>query len=130
MARIVLGKRPETVSLTAQFEMLDGSKSGIKVEYKYRTRSEYAEFVKEFGERKGGSDASGADDPDAINIASWIKKLDEGRADFIMEIAQGWDLADEFNRENVVRLIDEFPAGADAIINTYRLACLEGRRGN
>lgn len=131
MAKISLGKRPETVTLPAKFEHLDGTKDAIKVTYRYRTRSEFAEFIdaraaaaKEAAEQ----DAAVADGE--FSLADVFTKQDEALVDHILEIAVGWDLAEPLDRESVTQLVAEYPAAATAIITTYRSACVEGRRGN
>lgn len=48
--------------------------------------------------------------------------------DFIMEIASGWDIeGEEFNKENVEKLVRYYPAAALALTGTY-LQALAGQR--
>ena len=52
------------------------------------------------------------------------------QAAIALKIANGWDLEDEFNLDNALKLCDELPAAATAIMQTYRAAIVEGRLGN
>ena len=51
-------------------------------------------------------------------------------AGYIMEIVDGWNLDEPFDLEAVTQLCDELPGMAAAIVDDYRAAVLEGRRGN
>jgi len=68
--------------------------------------------------------------PEAINFTFKHRKKGEFDAflkgakdlpdvDYIFEIALGWDLDDEFNRENVARLLENYHGAAQAITLTY-----------
>lgn len=39
--------------------------------------------------------------------------------DFISEITEGWALPDEFNRDNLDALLDNYPGALKAIVSTY-----------
>ncbi|BEH84617.1 tail length tape measure protein [Klebsiella phage EKq1] len=41
-------------------------------------------------------------------------------ADFVMEIASGWELQHEFNRENLITLFDNYPTAFTAISVGYQ----------
>lgn len=43
----------------------------------------------------------------------------EPQADYLMEIVDGWALPDEFNRENVVVLLKNYPRAFDSIGLSY-----------
>jgi Domain of unknown function (DUF1789). len=47
--------------------------------------------------------------------------------DVVMDVASAWELDDEFNAENVARLIDNYGGSAKAVWNTY-LRVLNGER--
>jgi hypothetical protein len=133
MARIKLGKKPETITLPAKFEHVDGSKDQIKVTYIYRTRAEFAEFVdarSDAAREKREAEPVVADPDERVGLKEILEATDESTVEYIMEIAKGWDLADEFSRETVAQLLQEYPSAAASIISTYRNACMEGRTGN
>lgn len=50
--------------------------------------------------------------------------------DAIQQIASGWDLAHEFNAENIGKLCNRYPAAGQAVGRAYRVAHAEGRLGN
>lgn len=134
MAKITLGNRPDTVSLKVKFEHLDGTKDSIRIDYIYRTRREFAEFVDEsIAQARALADQQPEPvlaEPVEHNQAQWFDRLDGGRADYIMQIAKGWDLPQPFDRDHVLRLVDEYPQAAEGIVQTYRQAIIEGRTGN
>lgn len=39
--------------------------------------------------------------------------------DFLLDITEGWALPDEFNRENLEVLLDNYPGAMKAIVSTY-----------
>jgi len=47
------------------------------------------------------------------------KALNEPQADYLMEIVDGWALPDEFNRDNVVVLLQNYPRAFDSIGLAY-----------
>lgn len=130
MAKITLGNRPDNVSLKVKFEHLDGTKDSIRIDYIYRTRREFAEFIDGNIAQARAESEPITTDPTDISQVQWIDKLDSSRADYIMQIVQGWDLLQPFNRTNVLLLIDEYPHVAEAIVQAYRQAISEGRTGN
>ncbi|HCI6019538.1 TPA: hypothetical protein NPN74_001580 [Klebsiella quasipneumoniae subsp. quasipneumoniae] len=50
--------------------------------------------------------------------------------DFITEIATGWALGDEFNRENLETLMNNYPGALKAITETYYRELLGNREKN
>ncbi|MBE4989803.1 hypothetical protein INF61_20495 [Enterobacter cloacae complex sp. P18RS] len=47
------------------------------------------------------------------------KAVIEPQADYLMEIVEGWALPDEFNRENVIVLLQNYPRAFDSIGMAY-----------
>jgi hypothetical protein len=125
MAKLQLGKAPTSFKRTVKIQQLDESFVTIELDFKYRTRTEYAELIDTILKPKDGKKAK-----DDISFADTIKELGEGTIDFILQICNGWDLEDEFNRENVAILVDQFPSASTEISDAYRLAILEGRIKN
>ncbi|MEQ4618322.1 MAG: phage tail assembly chaperone [Corticimicrobacter sp.] len=134
MAKVILGSRPDTVSLKVKFEHLDGTKDVIRIDYIYRTRREFAEFIDaNIAQARTQSEQNpviATGDVGEISQVQWIDKLDSNRADYLMQIMQGWDLPQTFDRSNVLLLIDEYPQVVEAITQAYRQAISEGRSGN
>lgn len=145
MAKLILGKPPKTISKNLTFPMLDGTTGSIKVDFKYRTRSEYAKFVDEQAEKVrvqaeaelAEMKAKAAEQKDAgasIDLgmpeADMQARKTKSQADFIIGALEGWNLDIPFDREAVEQLVDEVPQAAQTIIAAYREAMTEGRLGN
>lgn len=126
MSKIKLGQRPESFKHVVKFPMLDGSEGAIEVEYIYRTRKEFGTFVDEVF-------ASAKEEPPVGDDFSWAALMDKtsgANADYVMRAVKGWNLDEEFNRENVQQLADELPGAITAIMDAYRAAITQGRLGN
>lgn len=138
--KITLGKRPETFSKEVTFGMLDGSAGCIKVDFKYRTRKEHAEFVDGIQagvEEKAKAEADrfkklaeAGEDAPMLKQADLIKYQVDASVDTIMGAVKGWNLDIPFDREAVEQLVDELPGAVSAIVSAYREAIVEGRLGN
>lgn len=157
MAKIILGRTPKSFTKELKIPMLDGTVGHIKVDYKYRTRPEFAAYmdarfdeIKAAGEAemKAMADAAKADaekakqaiadggDPPLPKIDLGVSQvqLDEKKAAsqvaMILDIVLGWNLDIPFDREAVAQLVSELPLAATTVIETYREAVTEGRLGN
>ena len=130
MARIKLGARPKTFKHKVEVALPEGGKGAVEVVYKYRTRTEFGAFIDELFGAAGVELPSVNGDDVIVSLAEALAKTRDTNADYILQIAEGWDLESEFDRASVAQLCDELPGVALAIINTYRLAVTEGRLGN
>lgn len=131
MAKIKLGARPKTFTHTITVPMPEGGTAQVQMVYKYRTRSEFGAFVDNLLLAAGTAPpASQADDDVAFSLRQALEKTRDTNADYILQIAEGWNLDENFNRASVVQLCDELPGAAAAIIEAYRAALTEGRLGN
>lgn len=146
MSKVFLGKCPKTFPKTIITVALPtGGDGDIGVVFKYRTRSQYGAFVDGIFKAAGvdapdlavdPSVAVGADGPAKsqqvfqFSLAQSLAKTIEKNADFILDAVDSWDLPHEFTRASVEQLCDEVPGAALAVIERYRLACIEGRLGN
>jgi hypothetical protein len=148
MAAIVikLGERPQTFSpFPVKFPMPTGGEGAIEWTYKYRTRSEYAEFldglveanrtaaeVKPAAAKKKAK--AGADDAPAARevgyTETFFKATTDSQVRHVLQIADGWNLPEPFTAENIEKLCDTMPGAVSAAIDAYRSACVEGRLGN
>ena len=54
----------------------------------------------------------------------------EPQADYLMEIAEGWALPDEFTRENVIVLLKNYPRAFDSIGLAYTKELMGFREKN
>jgi len=126
MAKIILGKRPESFRRKVTFPMLEGGDGVILCDFKYRTKKEFGELID--GIAKDAGVAPEADKP--LLIAELMDKTVEKNADYLMDVLKGWDVDAELTRDNAAQLANELPGAAVAIMETYRAAVVEGRLGN
>jgi len=124
MAKFSLASAPKTFKRKVTINLLDDTTADIELTFKYKTRSDYAKLLDEVMK------ADKADDGKVETAVDIFKRLGAGTADFLMKIVEAWDLDDEFNKANVADLIDKFPAAANEITETYRVAILEGKTKN
>lgn len=137
MAKITLGKRPQTFVHKIKVQMLDGTTGEIRMTFIYRTRKQFGEFLDElFNEAKTQPESLEPIDLEAAMAIALAKVVDQN-ATYIMKVASGWDLVDpetqvptEFSQANVEQLCNELPGVALAVMAAYRAAITEGRLGN
>lgn len=128
MAKIVLGSAPKSFKHKVSFPMVGGGKGEITVEFRYRNRSQFAEFIAEiYPELKDGSATEAAEGVDVVGNSA---KAVEREVHYILAAAQGWDLAEDFDAASIKQLVNEFPAAANAITTAYREAITEGKAKN
>lgn len=151
MAKIKLGTQPQTIAHALSFPMLDGTTGEVQVNYIYRHRKAFAEFVDThiaaikadanaaiekakalFEAAKVAVDAgqSAGDAVPTVSEAEIASKQIESQVAFIMGAVSGWNLDIPFDRESVEELVTTLPQAATAIIQSYRTAMTEGRLGN
>lgn len=130
MAKIKLGNRPKHFKRIITVPLPEGESGTVEVSYIYRTRTEFGAFVDTLFAAAGVQPASQADEDVKFSLQVALEKTRDQNADYILKIADGWNLDQEFCRANVVQLCDELPGAAMAIINTYREAVTEGVLGN
>lgn len=127
MAKIKLGDRPKNFKKVVRFEMLDGTTGEIEVAYKYRTRTDFGKFIDRIIEASGSKEKA---TDETFSMARVMEKTADSNADYILDVIDEWNLDSDLTRSNVQQLCDEVPAAANQIMETYRLACTEGRLGN
>jgi hypothetical protein len=130
MAKIKLGARPETFTHTVKFPMLEGGEGSIERVYVYRTRTEFGTFIDEIMNAAKVAPDTDENGEVVFSMEKLMAKTAGSNADYILKVAKGWNLDVPFNRENVQQMCDELPGGATAIMEFYRSAVSEGRRGN
>jgi hypothetical protein len=127
MSKIKLGNRPKSFTKTVKFDMLEGGKASIECTFKYRTRTEFGEFidslVKESGVQVEAEDGK-------FSMTDLMEKTAGSNAQYLLKVLDAWNLDEDLTLANAQQLADELPAAAAAIMETYRLAVTEGRLGN
>ena len=128
MYPIKLGSPPKSFPQTISFLRLTGEKCEIKVQYKYRTRAEFAQFIADLYPtiKTPETQAYGA----GVDVEAENKKAQVKEAQYIASAVEGWDLEEEFNAASIARLVDEYPAASIAITSVYREVITEGRSKN
>ena len=127
MAKIVLGKRPQSFKHVVKFPMLDGTQGAIEVTYKYRTRTEFGQFIDKIMADAGVDKPA---DGEVFSLEKLMEKTAGSNADYLLQVLEGWDLDVALSHESAQQLADEIPGAANAIMEAYRAAVTEGRLGN
>jgi hypothetical protein len=128
MPSIKLGSRPKTFARVIKFKDIDGTELSVPVTYKYRTRKEYGAWNDELPDYPEAKDAMDADGK--FSSEKYIEMVSNWNADRLMQTLEGWGLDEPFNADNVKQLCDEMPACAEAIVDDYKTAILQGHLGN
>ena len=126
MAKIVLGKRPESFKQVVTFPMLDDTEGAIECEFKYRTKKEFGEFTDRMFRDAGES----APADGKFSLTDLMGKTVDKNGEYLMEVLRGWNLDEKLSLDSASQLANELPAAASAIMNAYRSAIVEGKRGN
>lgn len=132
MGNIVLGKRPKTIEHTVTAPLPDGTQGEVRMTYRYRTLTEFAALVDaRFSPPAPAAEGAAPAAPAApMTMAEATAQGLKANADYILDIATGWDMDAPFGPETVAQLCDELPAVALAVMAGYRQAITEGRTGN
>lgn len=133
MAKIALGARPKNFKTIVKVPMLDGTEGELEISYVYRTRAEFGKMIDSMVSDAKELAAMAEEEETEVKEFSLSDALDKSKdanIDYVMKIADGWNLDIEFSRESLAQLFDELPAALMVIMNTYRNAITEGRVGN
>lgn len=132
MAKIKLGERPKNFKRIVKFPMHDGTEGSIECVYKYRTRTEFGEFVDGIVEAAKLKAPAPAEDGEVkFSMADLMAKTAGSNAEYLLQVLDGWNVEGaELTLANLQQLADELPGAASAIMDTYRAAVTEGRLGN
>ena len=127
-AKIKLGNRPKNFKRTVEVGLPEGGTGKIGMVFTYRTRSEFGALIdKMIG---GAAEIPVDEDSGRILQSAIIDHSIESNTEYVLQIAEGWDLDVEFSAESVRQLADELPGALTAIISAYREAVVDGRLGN
>jgi len=127
MAKLKLGAQPKTFKKTITFPMLDGTTGSVEIIYIYRTRTEFGAFIDANMQAAGDKAVVTGE---KFSMEAMMSNTTETNADYVLKVAEGWDVDAEFTHENIQQLSNEVPAACIAIMEGYRAAIVEGRLGN
>lgn len=131
MAKIKLGARPKTFTHTVTVPMPEGGTASVQMLLRYRTRSEFGAFVDNLvATARTQPPADQSAEAVLFSLQQALEQTRDTNAEYILQIAEGWNLDEEFNLPNVRQFCDELPGAAMAVIEAYRAALTEGRLGN
>lgn len=130
--KITLGSRPKTFTRPVTFDLHEGGEGVITMTYRYRTRTEFGAFVDEIAENAGVAPPKSASEEDMVfSLRAVLEASGAKNAEYILQIADGWDVAGHvFDLAGVRQLCDELPGAALKIMLNYREAIVEGKLGN
>lgn len=126
-SKIKLGSRPKNFTRVVKFPLIEGGEGAIEITYKYRTRTEFGTFIDGLMEAAGKTERT---PDDKFSMADLMERTKGSNASYIIDVVESWNLDEDLSKANVEQLADELPAAVNAIMETYRLACTEGRLGN
>ncbi|MGC3984836.1 MAG: phage tail assembly chaperone [Pseudorhodoferax sp.] len=126
MAKITLGKRPESFRRKVTFPLIEGGDGVIMCDFKYRTKSEFGQFLDQMSSDAGVVPEEGK----PLSIGDLMAKTVDRNADYLLDVLKGWDVDADLTRDNAAQLANELPGACVAIMEAYRLAVVEGRLGN
>lgn len=123
---IVLGKKPEGIPDTLKIKLPDGADGLLPVTFKYRTRTEFGQFI----------DGIFGVEPPAFDGTANTAATQQQRAtvqlngQYIHGCLKDWGLDAPFTLQACIQLADELPGAVQQIMDTYRRLTVEGRLGN
>lgn len=124
--KIILGKRPESIHRIVKVPLPEGKVGTIEVDFKYRTRREFAKFVDGMVEEAKAR----ADTDESFNTHALAEATVQANAKYLGDAIVSWNLDAELCEESLVQLCDELPGVCQALMDAYRAALTEGRSGN
>jgi len=130
--QIKLGARPKTIHRIVKVPLAEGGEGVIEVDFKYRTRREYAALVDELLAVKSAltvNAAEGVQTSEQTFAAVADATVRRNAAD-LLKILDSWALDVPMTEDNLDQLCDEFPGIAEQLMSIYRQALTEARLGN
>lgn len=124
--QIVLGKRPDGLPDTLTIKLPDGTDGLLPVTFKYRTRTEFGEFLDSIF----GGPAPEFDGTGAKAAENQQRGTTQYNGQYIFGCLKDWGLDAPFTLQSCIQLADELPGVTQAIMNRYRQLTTEGRLGN
>lgn len=129
------GAQPKDFKRTINVVTVDGKVLDLNITFQYRTKKEFAALADD-GIRKAKAEFETTSDENTVESVSetfWselYERVGKNSAEHVLKIATGWDITDDFNEENLMRLENEFPGSLKAISESYAKAVSEERTKN
>ena len=123
---IVLGKKPDGIPDTLKIKLPDGTEGLLPVTFKYRTRTEFGEFLDSIF----GADLPAFDGTSKTASAQQQRATVQLNGQYIRGCLKDWGLDAPFTIQSCIQLADELPGAVQQIMDTYRRLTMEGRLGN
>ena len=134
-AKLKLGNAPKTFTKVVEVPLLDGAVADVLMTFKYRTRTEFGALmdfiinkVNEPENPKKGKAVS--EEEAAKTLSEMFAAGNASNVEYVLMIAEAWDLEDEFGEKALAELANEYPGAINAISEAYREAISEGRVKN
>ena len=127
MAKWKFGAPPKNFPGTIKFKDLNGVAQEFEVTFNFRTRKEFGAL---FDEMTAAAKGRGLKDKEDLSMSEIMDATTGDNGQYLLKAISSWELEDDLNEANAERLSNEFPAAANAIMEAYRSACLDGRLGN
>lgn len=128
---ITLGKNPASFKKPLKLISIEGVEDTLVLEFKFRTRLQFATLTdqraKQDKEREAAPTEAGQIEK---SIEQQVLENLDIATDRVLEIAQGWDLPDAFNKESLSILEGMYPTVLGQIQDMYQASVLEARRKN
>lgn len=102
-------KADPTFQATVNIPIAGGKPAPVVFTFKHRTRDEHDAFAKDWASEEG------------------VKRP---YVDYVLAVAEGWDLDDPFTRENVDLLLQNYHRAGAAIVGAYTTELLLATSGN
>lgn len=129
---IKLGINPKEFRKHVKLVTLDGTEDTILINFKYRTRQQFAQLLDEHrAEDKMTLEADMKKVNDESNtVEQMYLDSTKKQAERVLQIASAWDLVEPFDVDHLMQLENEFPGALPAIRNMYQASVAEARVKN
>lgn len=143
---IKLGNNPVDFKRPVHVVKFNGDKDSITFTFRYMDKRKFAAMIDErVAVERMAADAevarlkaiqADAEEKGVEAILPPVSALDEylkwskQQAEYILQLASGWDLTDELSVENLQQLEDEFPGALDEIQNVFKKSITDVRVKN
>lgn len=127
---ITLGKNPASFKKPLKLISIEGVEDTLVLEFKFRTRLQFATLTDQRAKQDKEREAPTKTGQGEKSIEQQVLENLDIATDRVLEIAQGWDLPDAFNKESLSILEGMYPTVLGQIQDMYQASVLEARRKN